>query len=112
MAFFSALYQFLEEDGDKAVIDWLWKPLLLVIGVASLIKVPYGKNHDDKGGGLLPRLVCASVKMPASQGWFIMEFPALAIPVFLLLIVGGKYTDVFNPNTALLSMYILHYCNR
>lgn len=108
MAF--SLYHFLAEDGDEAIIGWLWKSLLFFIVIASFLKVPYGKNSNDKVGGLLPRL--HSVTMPARPAWFVMELPALAVPMFLLLNVGGRYVGAFNPNMVLLGMFILHYINR
>ena len=110
MAF--ALYEFLAEDGDEAIIGWLWKGLLLVIALSSFLKVPYGKNSYGTGGGLFPRMLLASVTVPARLGWFVMELPALAFPLLLLLGVGGRYVGVLNPNMVLLGMFILHYVNR
>ena len=103
-----SLYEFLDEDGDEAVIGWLWKGLLVCILFASFVKVPYGKNSD---GGLLPRWL-ASVTVPARLGWFVMEFPAFAFPLFILFSVGGRYAGALNPNMVLLSLFILHYINR
>lgn len=108
MAF--SLYKFLEEDGDKAIIGWIWKCLLLLIAVATLVKVPYGKNSNDKCSGLVGMLF--SVTISARLGWFVMELPALAVPLFLLLSVGGRYVGSFNPNMILLSLFIVHYINR
>ena len=107
-----SFYEFLAEDGDEAIIGWLWKGLLLVIAVSSFVKVPYGKNSYGTGGGLLPRMILASVTVPARLGWFVMELPALAIPLFLLFSIGGRYSGSLNPNMVLLGMFILHYVNR
>jgi 3-oxo-5-alpha-steroid 4-dehydrogenase 1 len=107
-----ALYEFLAEDGDEAIIGWLWKGLLLVIALSSFLKVPYGKNSYGTGGGLLPRMLLASVTVPPRLGWFVMELPALAFPLLLLFGVGGRYVGVLNPNMVLLGMFILHYVNR
>ena len=102
----SSLYKFLEEDGDEAIIGWLWKCLLLLIVGSSFFKIPYGKNSNDKGSALF------SVTISARLGWFMMELPALAVPLFLLLNVGGRYVGGLNPNIILLGMFILHYANR
>ena len=111
MAF--SLYQFLAEDGDEAFIGWLWKGLLLLIPLASLLKVPYGKNNSDsRGDRLLQKLILASVTIPARLGWFIMELPAFAVPVLLLFTIGGRYTGAVNPNMVLLTLFIMHYFNR
>ena len=110
---FSSLYAFLAEDRDEAVIGWLWKALLLVIAVASLLKVPYGKNNAGaKSGGILSKVVLAQVTVPARLGWFVMELPALAVPLLLLLAVGGRYAHSVNPNMVLLGLFIFHYFNR
>lgn len=102
----SSLYKFLEEDGDEAIIGWLWKCLLLLIAGSSLFKIPYGKNNNGKLGGLF------SVTISARLGWFVMELPALAVPLLLLLTIGGRHVGSFNPNIILLGMFIAHYTNR
>lgn len=113
------LFTFLAEDRDEAIIGWLWKVLIVVIAIASLIKVPYGKNSMGTGkagagktDGLLSRLIMAQVTVPARLGWFVMELPALAVPLFLLLAVGGRHANAINPNMTLLGLFILHYFNR
>ena len=107
-----SFYEFLAEDGDEAIIGWLWKGLLCLIAISSFVKVPYGKNSYGTGGGLLQRMILVSVTVPARLGWFMMELPALAMPLFLLFSVGGRYVGSLNPNMILLGMFILHYINR
>lgn len=111
-----SLYRFLEEDGDELLLGWLWKvPVVFVATVAFLSKwlyVPYGRYGDQRPGRIqLPAMV-TSLKLPARQVWLIQEVPSLAVPLFLLLNVGGRHVGAVNPNIVLLGMFLLHYANR
>ena len=105
MAFSDTVLGFLADDGDEAVIGWLWKVLLLIIFVGSFQKVAYGKNNASHVGG-------RQMAIPARLGWFMMELPALAVPLLLLFTVGGRYVGSLNPNMVLLGLFILHYLHR
>ena len=109
MAF--SVHRYFEEDRDEILLGWLWKALLAFIAFSSLIgRVPYGRYGDDKG--VLSRLLVVSFKLPARQAWVVQEIPSLAVPLFLLLIIGGRYVGTINPNMVLLGMFLLHYINR
>lgn len=109
MAF--SVHRYFEEDRDEILLGWLWKALLAFIALASLIgRIPYGRYSGDKG--LLSRLMVSSFKLPARQAWVVQEIPSLAVPLILLLIIGGRYVGAINPNMILLGMFLLHYANR
>lgn len=107
--------QWLLEGGDADLLEamgWLLLSvgaLLVVLNILD-VKTPYGKHSN--AGGVVPTLILANIKVPAKVGWFLMEMPSFVIPLYLILNVGGKYVGEFNPNIALLGMFILHYFNR
>ena len=110
-----SLYRFLEEDGDELLLGWLWKVPVVFVATVSLLGrwlyVPYGRYGDHRSRIPLPAMV-TSVKLPARQVWLIQEIPSLAVPLFLLLNVGGRFVGAVNPNIVLLGMFLLHYVNR
>lgn len=107
--------EWLLEGGDAHLAESMgW--LLLAIGAMLVllnlldVRTPYGKHSSE--GGVVSTLILANIKVPAKVSWFLMEMPSFVIPLFLILNVGGKHVGQFNPNIALLGMFILHYFNR
>lgn len=102
---------------EGTIIEWLWK-LQLASGVLVTLltaltpaRIPYGRYSGDHfWSGWLGFVT--SLKLPARLGWFLQELPAFAVPLFLVLNVGGNYVGGFNPNILLLGMFLLHYFNR
>ena len=110
------LHSWLQEGKDLFLLEWI-ATLLLLLGMAmavmaacTTLRVPYGRYGSD--GGLFARLRLTSCKVPARLGWFVQELPSFAVPMYLILNVGGRYVGGFNPNIVLLGMFILHYFNR
>ena len=114
MAFLGSFNRFLEEERDEQLLGWLWKGALVFIATVSLLgrwlRVPYGRYGDQKG--VLRHLKLTSIKLPARQAWLVQEMPALVVPLFLLLNIGGRHVGTANPNIVLLGMFLLHYANR
>ena len=103
--------QYLEEERDEDLLHWLWKALLAFILAATLLgRSPYGRYREEKS--FVSWLTLSWARLPARLGWFVMECPSLAVPLYLLFGVGGRYVGGFNPNTVLLSMFTIHYINR
>jgi len=110
-----ALNEWLRQREDEALLGFLpWALLgigaLLVIMNTVNIQVPYGRYGEKRTW--LTMLLLTNVKIPARVGWFIMEMPSFAIPLYLYFNVGGQYVGQVNPNVVLLGMFILHYFNR
>ena len=107
---------FLENDGDEELLPWVCKGLLVIMVLFSFLAfgkcvwVPYGRYGDQRG--VLSRLWLTSFKIPARLAWMVQEMPSVVIPLYLVLNVGGRYVGAFNPNIALLGMFLLHYVNR
>ena len=107
---------FLEDDGDEHVLPWISLALLLLMALPSCLafcgylRVPYGRYSDQRG--FLSSLQMTSCKVPARLAWMVQEMPSVAVPLYLVLNVGGRYVGSFNPNIVLLGMFLLHYMNR
>ena len=107
---------FLEGDADEHVLPWLWGSLLALMALSSslalggCLRVPYGRYSDQRS--LLSCLRMTSCKVPARVAWMAQELPAMVVPLYLVLNVGGRYVGSFNPNIVLLGMFLLHYANR
>ena len=112
----SFLDDFLKNDGDEKLLPWVWRGLLVFMAFFSFLALgkciwmPYGRYSNQRGA--LSRLWLTSFKVPARLAWMIQEMPSLLVPLYLVLNVGGRYVGAFNPNVALLGMFLLHYCNR
>ena len=107
---------FFATDGDRLLLDWVWKAEL-VVGVLLVlldhynVRIPYGRyGSDGKWRGVLAFV--KALKLPARLAWFVQELPAFVVPLVFVLNVGGRYVGVFNPNIVLLGMFLLHYFNR
>ena len=109
---------FLEDDGDEHLLQWIWLALLTVMGASSClafsscVRAPYGRYGHQQSGSLLSRTGLTACKVPARAAWMLQEMPALVVPLYLVLNVGGRYVGAFNPNIVLLGMFLLHYVNR
>ena len=111
-----SLRSWLQEGNDLPLLELLGWSLLIVGGSMVLldllnIRIPYGRYGTDKKG-LLASLGVTKCKLPARVAWFAMELPSFAIPMFLILNVGGRYIGEVKPNIVLLGMFLLHYFNR
>ena len=83
---------------------------ILIIGIQLInYEVPYGRYH--KPGSLLYS-INSMLTLPPKVAWLIQELPAVVIPLFCLLNVGGDQVGEFNPNIILLGMFLMHYLNR
>ncbi len=100
---------FFAEGRDLVLIEWLWKFLIL-----SAVLMPFGAYLDGKlkVNSVWGRL--RSYKASARIGWFFQDrdLPAFAVPIFLVLIYGGRYVGEANPNIVLVGMFLLHYTQR
>ena len=72
--------------------------------LAAGITAPYGRYVTTS-------LARGSVTLNANVAWFVMELPALATPVILL--VYGEWPKLVNlPNKIFLAMFLVHYIHR
>lgn len=115
MAAASTLKEFLQDGGDFRLLEGLgWFLLILGAFIVLLnllnVQVPYGRYGSNQG--FLSSLLLTNVKVSARLAWFLMEMPSFAIPLYLILNVGGRHIGQVNPNIVLLGMFLLHYFNR
>jgi len=83
-----------------SIICWIWM-LIAVILLPVLLKVsqPYGRHTKYNWGPMIKN----------KSGWFIMEFPALLIPGYFLLL----HSELQNKLVFIAgSLWILHYVHR
>lgn len=111
----STLKEFLQDGGDFHLLEGLgWFLLILGAFIVLLnllnVQVPYGRYGNNQG--FLSSLLLTNVKVSARLAWFLMEMPSFAIPLYLILNVGGRHIGQVNPNIVLLGMFLLHYFNR
>lgn len=103
-----SLQAFLAEERDRPILEWatLFLPLL---GVSLLFirRIPYGRYSNERSTAFL-----TACRVPARIAMFVQESPAFAVPMYLVLNVGGRYVGAFNPNIVLLGMFLLHYFQR
>ena len=104
--------EYLREGRDEAFVDFVWKGMLFLgVGIlfASLLglRIPYGRHKNST----LSRIVFKCY-LNQRTSWLLQELPALVVPLFLLLNVGGEKVKGFTPNMVLLGMFLLHYIQR
>lgn len=107
-----SVVEYLREGRDEAFVGLTWKGLMfcgVFIFLLSLmgLEVPYGRHTNSK----LSWVLC-NCFISGRTGWFLQELPALVVPLFLLLNVGGDQVKGFTPNMVLLGMFLLHYVQR
>ena len=107
-----SLVEYLREGRDEAFVDLVWKGMLF-LGVGILfssllgLRIPYGRHKNST----LSRIVFKCY-LNQRTSWLLMELPALVVPLFLLLNVGGEKVKGFTANMVLLGMFLLHYIQR
>ena len=101
-----AFLQTLDEFQFIYILSWTILLLSFIVAICLIfLEVEYGRYFKSNSWQN-----CLSA-VDGRIAWFVQELPAFVIPCALLF-YARKDALGLNPNTILLSLYVLHYCHR
>lgn len=105
-----SLVLYLNEGRDWFICVWIqWFFLLTSLALTGLylvqFNIPYGRYNKT-------RINLFDIYINAKFAWCIQEIPAVILPLYCLLNVGGAQVGEFNPNIILIGMFLMHYLQR